>query len=165
MADTVRKRLIDLVETRLNNFSFTTFKKKEDGSIVQPDTHKGRIVFDDTEPLPLIALIPSTDDSKVNEYGNNAKTMPLTIAAIISLTKAEIKDAYNITEAILGELEKALFDDGALQLSIGLETYDFAFQYLGGGVADYPDELGPAVVTIGISSQILFETDIGDPYN
>lgn len=148
---TLRKNLINGLKTRLENYSWTVLES--------PSVFAGRTRFDPEEdPLPIITIIAGTEDgTEQTAYKTNFRTMPLEVTALISLEDS--KEAFDIGESVFGELEKACFSGGPL--IIGEDSY--FFESRGGGIVDYPDQLGPAMLTITVSLELPYETEIGEP--
>jgi hypothetical protein len=169
MADaTIRERLIDAVEVRLSGYAWTTLE--------EPTVHVGKAVFNTEEdeaypdrpvdPLPLFAVLAGPEETEQKRYGVDTNTMPVSITCIVSLEDGADVDA--ICEPVFGEMKKALFAGGHLEIGTeeaGTEPEAFPFFPTGGGIEDYPEELGPAIVKIQISAVVIYETATGDPYN
>ena len=166
--DTIRMQLIEEIESRLNNFSWTT--------LTDPSVFVGRSIFNteadpdnpdlEVDPLPLFAILAGVEDTEQKRYGIDTDTMPVSITCIVSLDDGA--DAYAVGEPVYGEMKKALFADGHLELGTedsGTEVEAFPFFRTGGGIEEYPSELGPAIIKIIISAVVIYETATGDPYN
>ena len=166
--DTIRMQLIEEIEARLDDFSWTT--------LTDPSVFVGRSIFNtesdpdnpdlDVDPLPLFAILAGMEDTEQRRYNIDTDTMPVSITCIVSLEDGA--DAYTICEPIYGEMKKALFEDGDLELGTedsGSEIEAFPFFRTGGGIEEYPSEFGPAIVKIIISAVVKYETTTGDPYN
>ena len=151
MSQTIREQIIAALETRLKNYNWQQW---------DPDIFVGRSVFDpDVDPLPVLTILPSVEEAARTRYGTDQITMQVNLSGIVSLA-----DGASVTEdcePIFGEMRKAAFSGGEIQIG----TDYVAMAYTGGGIMDYPSELGPAIVTIGVILAITYETNIGDPYN
>lgn len=153
MADSIRTQLVEAIQSRLYSYAW--------GSFAPAGVYLGRSIFDtDSDPLPLITIVPGVEDSEVSRYGTDLRIMPVDISAIISLDDGA--DVTAVCEPIYAEVHKAVFNDGN-QIQIGSDY--FSIEFRGGGIVEYPAETGPAVVTVGVSLEITYETAIGDPYN
>ena len=148
-------KLIAAASLRLSGYAWT--------ALTSPSFHIARRVFDyDVNPLPVISTIPSMEDAAQTRYKNNSVNLPIAFTCLLAIEDG--KDVHAICEPILGEMETALFAAGPLTIA-GIDDTYFAFNYLGGGVVDYPDELGPAEILITISAEILYSKVAGDPCN
>ena len=150
---TIRQQLLEALKTRLE-------------SQIADDVHIGRTIFDpDYDKLPLVTILARTETSSRTAYNTNRREMPIDIAYLVSFGgdqdtgKETYKDVFEACEPVYGTLEKACFHGG--QIQIGNNFYSIEFR--GGGISDYPSEPGPAVVTVGVSLAVTYETDIGDP--
>lgn len=151
--DSIRLRLARAIKARFVDANFDTF--------TPAGVFLGRSTFDpDTDPLPLITIVPGVEDSSVTKYGTDERTMPVEVSALISLSDGA--DVTEICEPIYAEIHQAVFFDG-FQIQLGSDYFNIEFR--GGGIVEYPTETGPAIVTVGISLDIAYETAIGDPYN
>lgn len=151
MSATIRQQIIQALENRLAAYTWIE---------IDPEVSTGRVIFDpDTDPLPVITIVAGVETSERTRYGSDKRTMPVDVSALISISDA--KDAFEIGEPALGELHKACFHGG--ELPVGDDFVSLA--YTGGGIVDYPGELGPAIITIAVTLSVIFETDSGNPYN
>ena len=148
MADTIREKIIKHVLATLAGYvSFV--------SIPSPGVSRGRQVFDpDVDPLPVIAVLPGIEEAARTRYGTTHCIMPIDISCLISLDE---NNPSELGEAVLGELITAALS------SLPGDAEDLS--YTGGGIGSYPDQLGQAVLSVGITIDVQYETDIGDPYN
>jgi len=148
---TLRKTLINELKTRLETYTWSVLES--------PEVFTGRTRFDpDEDPLPLITIVAGIEDgTEQTAYQTNFRTMPLDVSALISIEDA--KEAGDIGEDVFGELEKACFFGGPL--TIADENYFLDFK--GGGIVDYPDQLGPAMLTITVALELAYETGFGQP--
>ena len=151
MSQTIREQIIAALQTRLENYAWEMWN---------PEIYVGRSIFDpDTDPLPVLTILPSVEEAARTRYGTDQITMQVDLSGLVSLA-----DGASVTEdcePIFGEMRKAAFSGGEIQIG---NDY-VAMAYTGGGIMDYPSELGPAIVTIGVTLAITYETNIGDPYN
>lgn len=151
MAISLRQKIINAVNDRLANYQWQQWG---------PEVFTGRTIFDpDQDSLPVLTIVPGVEESERTRYRTDYITMPVEISGLVSLDDGA--DVYEICEPIFAEIRKAIFDGG--QIEIGDDHYDIT--YRGGGIAEYPTETGPAIVTIGVSIAIEYETATGDPYN
>lgn len=154
MADlTVRQKIIETLQDRLKVYDWQVF---------DPVIWVGRSIFDsETEQLPVVTILPRPEESEGTRYGTNYIAMPIDMSALISLQDGQ--QASAIGESVFGELHSAAFSgDGTI---IPVNDDNFSLTYSGGGIVEYPDELGPAVITIGLTLHVTYETYTGDPYN
>jgi len=159
MTKTIRHQLIDEMQERLENYSW---------SDIDPQVFAGRTIFDPTsDPLPVITVVAGLEDSERTRYGSDRRTIPMDISALVSLEDGA--DVTEVAEPIFGELHKAVFNGGELALTFGEgvdERIDyFPIEYRRGGIVDYPGAPGPAIITIVVSVAVSLETVTGDPYN
>lgn len=151
--DPIRLRLATAIKERFEDATFETFTPS--------NVFLGRSIFDpDSDPLPLITIVPGVEDSNVTRYRTDQRTMPVEISALVSLNDGA--DVTEICEPIYAEMHKVLFFNG-FQIQLGSDY--FSMEFRGGGIIEYPAETGPSVVTVGVSLEITYETAIGDPYN
>ena len=147
MADTIREGIISEVVTGLTNFA--SFVALDDPSI-----HRGVIFFDpNDDPPPLIAILPRPESSEQMLYGADLKTMQIDFSALVPIGDANPSE---LGESVLGELIAAVFaaDPTNVQNMI----------YRSGGVDEYPEGKGADVMTVGITVDFVYGTEIGDPY-
>ena len=148
MADTIREKIIAAMTSTLKNYSEYT-------TISSPDVHRGRIIFDpDVDPLPLISVVPRVESAEPTTYQTTDCTMPVDVSCLVPVGESNPSE---LGEAVLGELIKAA-------LSAVPSDAESIF-YTGGGIDEYPDEMGQAVLTVGISLSVKYKTDTDDPYN
>jgi hypothetical protein len=159
MADTIREQIIDAIADRLTDFTWT--------AITTPSIFIGRSIFDpEVDEMPLVTMLAGQEDSERTRYGIDSITMPVSVSCLISLEDGAAVDS--IAEPVFGEMKEALFAGGPIDLGFedsGEEVEAFPFVYAGGGLVDYPSELGPAIINITISAVVKYETATGDPYN
>ena len=74
---------------------------------------------------------------------------------IYCLIKIGDNNPSELGEAVLGELIKAVFSSTPSNVD--------KMQYINGGVDDYAVQ-GKTVMQVGITIEIVYETNIGDPY-
>lgn len=156
---TVRERIINALADRLEAYDWQQW---------QPEIFTGRNMFDpEADALPVLTIIPSAEEAEQTRYGTDLVTMQIDVSGLVSLP--DEKTVSEDCEPVFGEIRKACFDGGTIDLTFGegadeITNY-YKLQYTGGGIIDYPSELGPAIVTIGVTLAITYETNIGDPYN
>ena len=153
MSQTIREQIISALQTRLENYAWTAW---------DPSVFVGRSVFDpdtDADRLPVLTILPGVEDSTRTKYRTDQITMPLDLSGLVSLEDSA--DVTELCEPVFGEMKKAAFNGGAILIG----TDYFTLEYRGGGIITYPGELGPAIVTIGVTLAITYETATGDPYN
>jgi len=151
---TIRQKILEALQARMER--------------VYPDNvYIGRTIFDpEVDPLPLATIVAGTETSTRTAYRLNQREMPVEVSALISLggdndTGVETyKDVTEACEPIYGQIEEACFNGGS-SIEIGDNHYPIEFR--GGGIIDYPSEPGPAIVTVGVSLAVTYETEIGDP--
>ena len=147
---TIRYQILQSLQARLQQYNFSTWTPE--------DVHVGRVMFDpDVDRLPLLTVVAGTDTSNRSAYRTNQREMPIDVSGIVSLEDGA--DVTELCEPIYGEIEKACFNGGEIQIG---ENY-FTIEFRGGGIVDYPSDPGPALVTIGVSLAVTYETDIGNP--
>ena len=151
---TIRQKILDALQTRME-------------TIYPDDVYQGRTIFDpDVDRLPLVTIVAGVETSARTAYRTNSREMPVEVSALISLggdndTGVETyKDVTAACEPIYGQIEQACFHGGS-EIKIGDDYYQIEFR--GGGIVDYPSEPGPAIVTVGVSLAVTYETEIGDP--
>jgi len=154
MADsTVREQIIETLRERLATYDWQVF---------DPTIWVGRSTFDpESERLPVVTLLPGQEESEPTPYGADHITMPVDVSALVSLEDGQEASTYG--EPVFGELRKAVFSGNGIYIAYG-EEY-FSLSYGGGGIVGYPDELGPAVITVGLNLQVIYKTNKADPYN
>lgn len=158
---TIRELIIREIKDLYENFTFE--------SIESPTIYRGRQVFDpDTETPPLITILPRTEES-IKEYGMSEQGMPIDI---VCLARMGTENPSELGEEILGELILCVFGknnpdvDGDPAKAGGLTlTYADSLDYRSGGIDQYPDEAGQAILHVGITVFIKYSTDMGDPYS
>lgn len=160
MTDTIRKKIIDELAGLFSAYTFT--------SVAGMDVYRGRQVFDpDTEPPPLVTILPRVEQNANTDYGIHDLAMPVDI---ICLARMGTSNPNNLGEAILGELIKCTF---GIQTTVGgvitqlggmTDTYADAVVYKSGGIDAYPDEMGQQIIHVGISIEIRYQTKAGNPY-
>lgn len=163
MEQTTRERIAYALRDRLAAYPWETW---------QPDVYVGRSVFDpDQDPMPVLTIVPGVENAEQSRYGTDLVDLTLDLSALVSL--ADGQDVTAQCEPIFGEIRRACFAGGAISLDHtytddgGAEqtaTNHYALQYRGGGILDYPAELGPALVTVGVTLATTYETDIGEPH-
>ena len=148
MADTLREKIIAEIMTALAGYgSFA--------AIPSPVFSRGRQLFDpDCDPLPVVAVLPGVEEAERTRYGTTHCTMPVDISCLISIGD---NNPSELGEAVLGELIAAALS------SLPSDAEDMA--YSSGGIESYPDQMGQAVLSVGITINVQYETDNGDPYN
>jgi hypothetical protein len=148
MADTIRETIINAIKTGLtNNGSYEAIAPS-------PTVVRGFLVFDaSVYPLPVISIMPGIEDAQREEYGVSVNTMEIDIWCSIMTGQDEMSE---IGEAILGELVKAFW----ASVPTGIRDYS----YTGGGPS-YPDGIAQKVLMTLASFNVVYETDLGDPYN
>ena len=146
MADTIREKIIAGIVSTLNGYaSFTV--------IGSPTVVRGYENYDpDVHEFPIIAVMPRQEDVERTTYGSYQCTMQVDIYCLV---KIGTHNPSELAEAVLGELITAALSSTPSDVS------DFA--YVNGGIDDYMD-LSKTVLTVGISMEVTYETDIGDPY-
>jgi hypothetical protein len=123
----------------------------------------GRIVFDpDTDPLPLITILPRPDETASTLYGTDSNTMPMDVTAVLRL---EAPDGVALTATDLGEPVKGELQAAAFAIPTALADLVERIEYRGGGIDDYPDTLGQSTFTVSLSLAVVYETKKGDPYS
>ena len=116
---------------------------------------RGQELFDpDVDPLPVITVMPGVEEAERSRYGSTLCTMPVDISCLISFGE---NNPSELGEAVLGELITATLS------SLPADAEDM--EYAGGGILEYPDQMGQRTLTAGIVINVKYETDIGDPYN
>lgn len=78
------------------------------GEDITPTIHLGRVSFDpETDPLPLITLVPALETSEPTRYNCNAITLSIGASALVSTQGGA--GAFTVGETVLAELHHALF--------------------------------------------------------
>ena len=117
-----------------------------------PAVYLGRSIFDpDDDPLPVLTIMPGQETAE-QSYQSSRVTLPVDVSALVSLDDGQ--KILFVCEPVLSEIKTALFAQ-----PIAVSTELFPFTYLGGGIADYPSELGPFIATIGVQAQVQYITD------
>jgi hypothetical protein len=161
MDKTIREKIIYEITALFEGYTFV--------SITNPAVYRGWQVFDpDVKPPPLVALQPRVEECNRTDYGADERTMPVDI---ICLERIVDQNPSELGEAILGELiacvfGKAVEEDGAI-IKLGGMSTDLADDvvYRTGGIDQYPDQLGEAILHVGITVSVRYTTLAGDPYN
>ena len=161
MADTIREKIIDAIYDRLNDYAWTT--------LTDVGIFRGRSIFDPANPdeqLPLITILPGQEESTRTKYGTDDRNTQVSITCLMSLEDGTEVDA--LCEPVFGEMQAALFGEGPIIIDEGdstaVDDREVAFQYRGGGIVEYPQELGPAIITITITAEFAYECPAGNPY-
>ena len=147
MADTIREAIIKALDAGLEGYTFT--------ALSGVSIHRGLLIFDpDVTPPPLISIIPRPESSEQALYGGDEKTMQLDFSCIVTLGADDNPSVLG--EVVLGELIQSVFsiEPGNVQNII----------YRSGGVDEYPDGSGQDTITVGMSVDVIYATDFGDPY-
>lgn len=143
MADSIRELIIQDLVTELK-----TITRYDATSIV-----RGKIYFR-TDELPGMSIFPGKEES-VKQYGVQKNTMA------VEISSAAISGDVNcsvLAEILQAEIQTAVID--------GMNGNDYidSCSYTGGGVDDWPDA-GDQAITVTCTFEIVYSTDIGDPYN
>ncbi len=158
MSATIRESIIAELTDLLEDCAWT--------SVTAPSVHRGRQVFDpDTEPPPIITVLPRSEENQNTDYGMHDLTMRVDI---ICLERMSGQNPSELGEAILGEMIRSVFGyEAAGPTRVGGMTDTHADQiiYRSGGIDAYPDELGQQILHVGISIDIRYQTNAGDPYS
>jgi len=145
---TRRETIIAWINTTLSAYSFTT--------MASPSVHRGLQFFDPgTNPPPLISILPRPEESERNAYDQMEHVFPVDISAVAVLSSTG--NPSSTGEAVLGELIKAAYSVATLPAAVD------DYVYSGGGIDSYPDDLSPSTITVGITINVHYSTDIGDP--
>jgi hypothetical protein len=161
-AEPIRELIVrELVEL----FEAYTFE-----SMTTPAVYRGRQIFDpETEPPPLVTILPRVEDSQRSEYGLSEQAMRVDV---IALARMAGENPSELGEQILAELVLCVFGkagtdaDGDPEKLGGMsDTYADDVFYLSGGIDAYPDELGQQILHVGITVKIKYQTNIGDPFS
>ena len=146
MADTIREKIISAIVSTLKNYASYSV-------VASPTVVRGYENYDpDVDNFPIIAVMPRQDDVERTKYGIQNCTMQVDIYCLV---KIGTNNPSELAEAVLGELIVAALS------STPSDASDMA--YVNGGIDDYMD-LSKTVLTVGISIEVTYETDIGDPY-
>lgn len=147
MADTLREKIIAHIVSTLDNYASFI-------SIASPTVDRGYEWYDpDVHDLPIIAVLPRPEDAERTKYGTVSCTMPVDIYCIL---KIGASNPSILGEAVLGELIVAALS------ATPPDASDMA--YVNGGIDEYQDQHASSLMRIGITINITYETDIGDPY-
>jgi hypothetical protein len=146
MPDTIREQIIQSIMTAMGAYSFTT--------MTAPTMFRGQIYFDVTvDALPIISVLPQAEDAARENYYFSVCQMPVDILCLVSLGD---NNPSELGEAVHGELiEAVMTTDNA-------DADDI--QYQGGGVTEYPDQLGQKVLSVAIRVVVEYRFDLGNPY-
>ena len=146
MADTIREKIIAGIVSTLKGYSSYSV-------IGSPSVVRGYENYDpDVDGYPIIAVMPRQEDVERTEYGNHNCNMQVDIYCLVKIGS---NNPSELAEAVLGELIKATLS------STPSDASDMA--YVNGGIDSYMD-LSKTVLQVGISIEVIYETDIGDPY-
>lgn len=146
MADTIRETIIQAIVDSVDGYTFT--------ALAGADVYRGRIRFQEQlEDLPLISVIPRQEEAGIGNYGQSLCTMEVVVGAIAAIGAANPSE---LAEAVHGELIKAAFRVAPADAR--------KMAYAGGGIEQYPDELGQPLLAVSITLAVEYETDLGDPY-
>ena len=147
MADTIREKIIQDVVASMTGATYTLLNGA--------DIMRGRVLFqEEIESLPIITIIPREEEAEIGSYGQTVCFMPVKIGALAVIGALNPSE---LGEAIHGELITA-----AMRIETG---HARKMAYIGGGVEQYPDQLGQPVIAVSVNVAFEYETDIGDPYN
>ncbi len=163
MTDTIREKIIDELADLYTAFSFTSMT----GTV---GIYRGRSVFDaDDDPPPLVTILPRVENNENSNYGMHEMTMPVDIICLAPLGSS---NPSVLGEAVLGDLIKCAFGvqgvdkDGDIAKVGGMTTtYMDSMHYRSGGIDAYPDELGQEILRVGITVDIRYQTNAGNPYS
>ena len=147
MADTIREQIIKAMVTQLESATFET--------LLGATIYRGQLLFQtEIEALPIVAVIPREEEAGVTQYGSAIMLMPVVVGAILAI---EGENPSELAEAVHGEL---------IAHAMGLSSALFQdMVYVGGGIEQYPDQLGQPLISVSITINIEYLADIGDPYN
>ncbi len=142
-----RQTILEKLRDRLEAHSWEAFA---------PTVFVGRTIFDpDSDPLPVLTIVPGLETSEPTRYGADRIDMPCDVSALVSL-----KDGQEVTELcepIFAEIKSALFGPGQIEIASGEDPQYVSITYAGGGIADYPSEIGPSTVTIVVQARLRFD--------
>lgn len=156
MSKTIRQQIIEAFAAHL---AATSWQSAPFAAV-----YIGRVVFDpDTDPLPLITILPRPDETDATLYGTDSNTMPLDVTAVLRLEAPDGGVASTATE--IGEPVKGELQATAFAIPTALADMVERIEYRGGGVDDYPDTLGQSTFTVSLSLAVVYETKKGDPYS
>jgi len=142
-----RQTILEKLRDRLESHSWQTFG---------PTVFVGRTIFDpDSDPLPVLTIVPGLESSERTRYGADRIDMPCEVSALVSLKDG--RDVTELCEPIFAEIKQALFAPGQIEVESGDDPQYVSITYVGGGIADYPGEIGPAIVTIVVQVRLHFE--------
>lgn len=146
MADTIREGIIKSIVSALGAYSFT--------NLTGATVYRGRIYFDVTvEALPIIAVLPMPEEAARENYFHSVCQMPVDLLCLVALGDANPSE---LGEAVLGEMIAAI-----MTASNG-NADDIVYQ--GGGVTEYPDQLGQKVLSVLVRVVVEYRFDLGNPY-
>ena len=146
MSDTIREKIIADIVSTLNLYGSYSV-------IASPTVVRGYETFDpDVHDLPIVAVVPRQENVERTEYGAYQCTMQVDVYCLVKLGSANPSE---LAEAVLGELLLATFS------ATPSDASDMA--YVNGGIDEYMDQT-KTVLTVGITIEVVYETDIGDPY-
>jgi len=159
---TIRAKIIAEMVALFEAFTFESIASR------QPTIYRGVQRFDpDVDPPPIITILPRVEENQRTDYGMDERTMPVDI---ICLERIVEQNPSDLGEAILGELIACVFgketeENGAAVKHGGL-TNDYAddVRYRSGGIDQYPDEPGQPLLHVGITVEVRYQTNAGDPY-
>jgi hypothetical protein len=162
MSYTIRDSAIRELVALLKAYAWT--------AVTSPDVYRGRQVFDpDTEPPPLITVLPRIEESFRNDYGMFENSMPVDL---ICLAAIGVQNPSELGEAILGEMILAVYGKegtdagGDPEKSGGMtNTYVDDVLYRSGGIDAYPDDIGQQILHVGITVVFKYTTNAGDPFS
>lgn len=155
MSTTIRQQIIEGFAAHLSAWSWQ--------SAPFAAVHTGRTVFDpELDPLPLITILPRPDESTATVYGMDSNTMLLDVSALLRLEAPDgvAANATEVGEPVKGEMQAASF-----AIPTALADMVERIEYRGGGIDDYPSDLGQTIITVGLSLAVVYETKKGNPYS
>lgn len=143
MAVSARMQILEALRDHLDQYPWRTFV---------PAVYLGRSIFDpDDDPLPVLTIMPGQETAE-SVYQGSLVTLSVDVSILLSLQDGQ--EVLSVCEPVLSEIKTALFAQ-----SITVSTELFPLTYIGGGITDYPSELGPFIATIGVQAQVQYTTD------
>ena len=149
MADTIAKRIVDAVATRLSGIVTGAGYNTDAGNQV----YTGRRSFDASDPLPALSVWMTGEDTEpeTNLRFRNQLSIDIEGFALIG------SDAHAAAHALLGDVKKALY---AAEVTLGGLANNMI--YTGSDIG--PPDDGSGIVTITARIVVEYDSSWNDPY-
>lgn len=126
-------------------------------SLTEPAIHQGLTLWNpDTNTLPLITIIPRLGKNEADRYGSITCAQPVEITALIPLA---VGASAMIGQAVVAEMIKVIFRNRQHGWH-GFPDELSGIKLLEHGIVQYPDEINPQMVSVGITLEITYEMEL-----